>query len=840
MPKITTKRLLYLELLFTAFAFFLMIVLSYSFMSKTMRVNLVNDVGSVFDYVSATIEFDLHEPQMMLSDFAQTVRSMILHGDSAGRLQDYTADISDHIRLKEEGRLSGLYGYIDKFSDGPVFLNGLNTDPPDSYSPVDRPWYQAALAAGGGIAETLPYKDVVTGEFIVTYSCCIFDNDSSCLGAVGIDVKIGYIGEKTLNSPLTKYGYGMLVSQDLSVIAHSNPDFMGKKMDDPVIPISVYVKEMVEQGVISEAPLINWKGEKGIVFARRLQNGWYLSLLTLSSVYYKSLTNMSLVLILLGITLAAVLTFAMINLDAARNKSDMESRHKSAFLANMSHEIRTPMNAIIGMTTIGKSASDAERKDYCFTKIQDASNHLLGVINNVLDLSKIEANKFELSVTEFNFEEMLQRVVNVVNFRIDEKKQKLKVHIDRAIPKTLIGDDQRFAQVIANLLGNANKFTPEQGDINLVARLAGQKNGICTLEISVSDSGIGIDPEQQAKLFQSFEQAESGTTRKYGGTGLGLAISKNIVEMMGGKIWIQSEAGKGSTFSFTVQAQRGTEKEQAFLSRDANRDNIRVLVADDDPDVLVYFKEILQSLGISCDTAISGEEAFRLIERNRPYHIYFVDWKMPGMDGIDVTEKLKTQSSENSVVIMISAAEWSTIAEVATKAGVDKFLSKPLFPSTIAGIINECMGKDKQQEEDVQANIGGLFTGRRILLAEDVDINREIVKVLLEPTQVEIDCAENGREAVHIFSKAPEKYELILMDVQMPEMDGYEATRHIRNLNVPKAKTVPIIAMTANVFREDIEKCLEAGMNSHIGKPLDLNEVAEKLKRYLTALPKQP
>ncbi|MDR2923592.1 MAG: transporter substrate-binding domain-containing protein [Treponema sp.] len=385
------------------------------------------------------------------------------------------------------------------------------------------------------------------------------------------------------------------------------------------------------------------------------------------------------------------------------------SRAKSAFLANMSHEIRTPLNAITGMTTIGKAAGGAERKDYCFTKIEDATSHLLGVINDILDMSKIEANKFELSPVEFNFEKMIQTAINVVNFRIDEKHQSFTVHIDREIPKTLIADDQRLVQVITNLLGNAVKFTPECGSIHLNARFLEEKDGLCAIEVTVSDTGIGISPEQQEMLFSSFQQAEVSTTRRYGGTGLGLAISKSIVEMMGGKIWIQSDPGKGSVFIFTMQAKKG----------------------------------------VRADSAADG-----------------------------------LTGSENGV------------------------------------------------KEDASA-LAKIFAGRRILLVEDVEINREIVLALFEPFQLETDCAENGAEAVRKFSENPGRYDLVFMDIQMPEMDGYEATRRIRAMDTPKAKSIPIIAMSANVFREDIEKSIESGMNSHVGKPLNFEEVLEKLKSYL-------
>ncbi|MCL2487803.1 MAG: response regulator [Oscillospiraceae bacterium] len=384
-----------------------------------------------------------------------------------------------------------------------------------------------------------------------------------------------------------------------------------------------------------------------------------------------------------------------------QNAKELEeaSMAKSSFLANMSHEIRTPMNAIIGMTHIGKSSGDTEKKDYAFGKIEAASTHLLGVINDILDVSKIEAGKFELSPTEFYFENMLQRVLTINTFRIEEKKQVLTIDTDAAIPKMLRGDEQRLAQVITNLLSNAVKFTPERGSIKISSQLSDEADGVCTIQMRVTDSGIGISPEQQARLFSSFQQAEADTSRKFGGTGLGLVISKNIVEMMGGKIWIESELGSGATFAFTIQATRIEEKE----------------IPED---------------------MTAGDADIR-------------------------------------------------------------------------------------------------FEGCRVLLAEDVDINREIMQAFLEPTLIAIDFAEDGEQAVAMFRAAPDTYDMILMDMQMPKMDGYEATRAIRGLGIPQAEAVPIVAMTANVFKEDVERCIEAGMNAHVGKPIVFAEVAAILKEYL-------
>jgi signal transduction histidine kinase/CheY-like chemotaxis protein len=521
------------------------------------------------------------------------------------------------------------------------------------------------------------------------------------------------------------------------------------------------------------------------------------------------------------------------DLVAAREEAERASKTKSLFLSSMSHEIRTPMNAIIGMTSIGLKSKEMDRKDYALGKVEIASTHLLGVINDVLDMSKIEANKMELAPDTYEFEKTLQKIVNVNLFRIEEKGQTLSVHISQDIPEVLVYDEQRLAQIITNLLGNANKFTPSGGSIAINAALEERRDDSCTLKIEIKDTGIGIAPEDQSRLFQSFEQVEKSTARKFGGTGLGLAISKSLVEMMGGTIWVESEPGGGSTFGVTLTTLIAGESRHPSPALGRNWSTVRVLAVDDEDDVRAYFLEIANRHHFSCDAAAGGAEALRLIEERKPYDIYFIDWKMPEMDGVELARRIKEQASAESIIIMISAASQEDFQAKAKSVGIEKFLAKPLFASSIIDSLRACLGRENLSQPAEDSEHIERFPGRRILLAEDVEINQEIVQALLEPMEVDIVVASTGAEAVERFENSPDAFDIIFMDMQMPEMDGLEATRRIRALDAGKAKTIPIIAMTANVLKEDVDQCLACGMNGHIGKPLKYNDVLVALRKYL-------
>ena len=395
-------------------------------------------------------------------------------------------------------------------------------------------------------------------------------------------------------------------------------------------------------------------------------------------------------------------------IEEARMVAEAANIAKSDFLSRMSHEIRTPMNAIIGMINIGLGADNIDRKDYCLTRAETAAQHLLGIINDVLDMSKIEADKLELSYDAFDFEKALKNISNMANIRAEEKNIDLSVNISEDVPAHIFCDEMRITQVITNLLTNAIKFTPENGNVTLNVDVYKESDDNIGLRVEVADTGIGISQEQQERLFTSFSQANAGIAGKFGGTGLGLVISKRIIEMMGGNIWVESELGEGARFIFKLELQKIIEKQ---------RGDINVSVEDTPDDA--------------------------------------------------------------------SASSYN-------------------------------------------------FSDYTVLIAEDIEINREIMSAILEDTNIDIFYAENGTKAVSMFADRSNKFDIVLMDINMPEMDGYEATRQIRALDFAEAKNVPIIAMTANVFKEDIKRCIDAGMNDHTGKPIDTEELYEKLNRYLS------
>ena len=522
------------------------------------------------------------------------------------------------------------------------------------------------------------------------------------------------------------------------------------------------------------------------------------------------------------------------HLIAAREEALSGMRAKSEFLSRMSHEMRTPMNAIIGMSKIADNTEDISKLKYCLTTVRTSALHLLGLINNILDMSKIESGKFELNNALFSLEHMLMKLSGIMSDAVEKKKQKLHMAIGDGVREQYIGDELRLSQVLANLLSNAVKFTPEEGGISLHVQAMEEKDDRTLLRFSVADTGIGMAPEQLPRLFVPFEQADGSITKRFGGTGLGLAISKSIVEKMKGTIWAESQVGVGSTFFLDVELERDSSPATADMPHCAGA---AVLYVDSDAEMRCYFAHVARRLGLNARMADSMGSAVAHLKEARaagaPCTAIFVAFDAQNPAGIDCAAAGADIAGAESIVIVTSFAEWQRTEAAFRAIGISAFISRPLFPSAIAARVNALAGVAASGSLPAPGKAAALdFSDVSLLLAEDIELNREIFITLLEETKMHIDTAENGRIAVRKFEADPEKYDIIVMDLQMPEMDGLEATRAIRSSKAERGRTIPIIAMTANAFKEDIDKCLASGMNAHLAKPIDLDAVQAAIMRY--------
>ena len=524
-------------------------------------------------------------------------------------------------------------------------------------------------------------------------------------------------------------------------------------------------------------------------------------------------------------------------LSDALKEAEQANKAKTAFLSNMSHEIRTPMNAIIGLDNIAlhdPDISDLTRER--LEKIGASANHLLTLINDILDMSRIESGRMTLKNEEFSFSKLLEQINTIVSGQCNDKGLAYDCKVIGHVDDCYIGDNMKLRQVLINILGNAVKFTPEGGSVNFTVERTAQFEGQSTLRFKISDTGIGMSKEYLPHIFDTFSQENSSTTSKYGSSGLGLAISKNIMEMMNGNIEVESEKGVGTTFTVTVTL---LDIDQDMLQGDGGElrpDELSVLVIDDDPVACEHAQLVLEKVGIACDTAESGTEGLEMIKlrhaRRAAYKLILVDWKMPEMDGVETTRKIRSIVGDQAAVVILTAYRWDDVYDEATEAGVDSFLPKPLFAASVLEEFRDALRKRNLLRENV-GNKADL-NGRLVLLAEDVEVNAEIITMLLEMRGMSVDHAENGRIAVEKFAAQPEgHYDAVLMDMRMPEMDGLEATMAIRAMNRADAKAIPIIALTANAFDEDVQRSLQAGLNAHLSKPVEPDNLYDTLESLI-------
>ncbi len=525
----------------------------------------------------------------------------------------------------------------------------------------------------------------------------------------------------------------------------------------------------------------------------------------------------------------------LLELENARKDAVKANKAKSEFLSSMSHDIRTPMNGIVGMTAIAMANIDnPERVKDCLAKITLSSRHLLGLINDVLDMSKIESGKLTLNMNQISLRETMDSIVNIVQPQVKERQQHFDIFIQKVITEEVHCDSVRLNQILINLLSNALKFTPEGGRINVYLQQEPSPVGedYVRCHFRVKDNGVGMTEEFQKKIFDTFTREEKAQIDKIEGTGLGMAITKAIVDTMKGSIEVQSAPGKGTEFHITLDLEKADVKVE-----DMKLPPWRMLVVDNNEELCQSAALSLKEIGIDAQWVADGKTAVEVAKKchneQNSFEIVLLDWKMPGMDGLHTAREMRKHLGENAPILIISAYDWSEIEDEATEAGIQGFISKPLFKSNLFLGLRRYMLDESAKEEKEESKIHNSFFGKRILLAEDNDLNWEIAEDLLSEVGFELDRAENGKMCIEKFEQSAQGYyDVVLMDIRMPIMNGYDAAKGIRALARPDAK-LPIIAMTADAFSDDIQRCLDCGMNEHVAKPIDVNRLTQILKKYL-------
>ncbi len=767
-------------------------------------------------------------------------------------IQDVSAlheELIDRVRIRnfnylalcaEDGRIEMLYGEPLQLTDPDPFFESLKNG-------------EKKVAIGTDDAG----NEIVIFGVSVDYMMSSGEKSTAIITAVPVEYISSMLGTNEENALI----YSHIIRKDGSFIVSDMrdeyPDYFTSLYsrypnDDPQ-NIEKYINSISEAMEKNESyfTIMNFESTSQQIYCTSLPySEWYLLTIlpfgalneTIESLNQNSIVVTALVCAIIFVVLLIIfyVYFKMTcqqleELEKARQDALAATKAKSLFLSNMSHDIRTPMNAIVGMTAIATAhINDKEQVQNCLRKIALSGKHLLGLINDVLDMSKIESGKMTLTSEQISLREVIEGIVSIVQTQVKAKNQNFKVHIDNISAEDVYCDSVRLNQVLLNILSNAVKYTQDSGTIqlSLYQEDAPPDKGTAYVRthVIVKDNGMGMEKDFLNHIYDSYTRADSKRVQKAEGAGLGMAITKYIVDAMEGTIDIKSELNKGTEIHLILDFERADIQDIDMILP-----AWKMLVVDDDETLCRTAVEALKSIGIQSDWTLSGEKAVEMVTKHHQahddYQIILLDWKLPGMDGLAVAKQIRKIVSTDMPIILISAYDWSELESEAKEAGINGFISKPLFKSTLFYGLKKYMNIEELQGTSSDEND---LAGRHILVAEDNELNWEIINELLTDIGMELDWTENGQLCVEKYEKSdPEYYDAILMDVRMPIMDGYEATRSIRALNRPDAKSIPIIAMTADAFSEDIKRCLDNGMNAHTAKPINLDEVLSILKKYI-------
>jgi len=822
----------------------------FGFLAKYMsdqNEETVNSVGSIYmssmndrisKHFSTMIDMRLTQLDTLLEAFPSDDYS------DGERLRDwltYNAQIRGFESLAyycDDGSYEMLYGEQVSLLDPRIFTESMHAGKQNICMGINEEGTQFAVIGVPFSTQTLSGKN--------------------CIALVG-RMPIEYVSETLSLGEEESLIYSFVIRKDGTFVIHSADAYRSNYFDrvretyDDVIGMSKehYIEELKAAMERSEdySAMFVIDGERRQMFCSALPaSEWYLITILPYGALNETVEAMSRQTLIvsfgscLAILIALMIVFTiyirmnkrqMLELEEAKQAAEKASRSKGEFLSNMSHDIRTPMNAIVGMTSIAlANIGNQERVQDCLRKIVLSSKHLLGLINDVLDMSKIESGKMTLNVELVSLREVMDSIVGIVQPQMKAKQQKFNIFIYDISSENVLCDSVRLNQVLINLLSNAIKFTPEGGTIEVSLHETPSPKGedYVRILLKVKDTGIGMSREFLEHIFDSFTREDTKRVQKTEGTGLGMAITKYIVDAMGGEINVTSQQGVGTEFLVTFDFERTTQQEEEMILPD-----FTMLVVDDDQQLCESTVGSLKSIGISAEWTLDGESAVQMVKRHHQkhddYHIILLDWKLPGMDGIKTARELRKELGDEVPILLLSAYDCSEVEDEARAAGINGFLSKPLFKSTLYYGLRPFVGIAAEQQTQTEKKQATDFSGKRILLAEDNELNAEIAQELLGELGLSIDWAENGKLALEMFEKSPVgAYDAVLMDIRMPVMNGYEATEAIRALSREDA-SLPIIAMTADAFSEDVQRCLERGMNAHVAKPIDVKEISRILSR---------
>jgi len=1001
--KFHEKTPLYMQVLVVVLAFALMVSLSSYFMVDIVSNQLRINAQTALNSLETSIKADLLEPRTVLGNESERIRNLIVHGGSKEDVRIHMNEITKYILDDKTNLLGflGLYGYFNVY--GGILIYGHNRPPPENYAPTERPWYTEAVAARGEIAFIQPHPTVTTPAVAITFTRAIFDNEGKQIGVVAMDMDMDRITEYIINANLGKLGFGFLLNEQFEFISHREPTLQGKNLADVNSDTARLAELLKSENTVSEFKMKNYQEVPSITFVKKLENGWYIGIVTPKDAYYSEVYKIRVFLIVLGVVLTAMLSTIIVRINIEKQKSDIKAkeakvleknidilrkilnsldaliyitnpktgeiifvndtmkkyhnieddcvgklcyevfhkglkgRHescpcnqldkepekviewieyseltkrdyrntacyitwptgvkvhlkysvditelytareqavhanrvKSEFLARMSHEIRSPMNVILGIIEmqLEKEGLPPDTLD-ALDKVHNSGYLLLNIINDILDLSKIESGKMELAPVNYDVASLINDTVQLNLMRFDSKPIKFELDPNENTPSTLYGDDLRIKQILNNFISNAFKYT-ESGEVKLsVCAEGNDADSPVTLVFRISDTGYGMTKEQMNKLFDDYSRFNTIANREIEGTGLGMSIAKHLMDMMKGKIAVESELGKGTTF--TLRIPQGYVNSNVFgteVSNNLRQLNIvkkakskrmpqitreympygKVLVVDDMEPNLYVASGLLAPYGLSMETASNGPEAIEKIKSGMSFDVIFMDHFMPEMDGIEAVRIIRDLGYTKPIIALTANALVGQ-AEFFMTHGFDGFIPKPIDTRMLNSTLNKFI-RDRYPAETVEAarqlkeklekkanaDLPDL-SNLRALVVDDFLPNLNVAGGMLRKFKMTVDCVLSGQDALDRIKKEEPKYDIIFMDHLMPDMDGIETTRLIRSIGTEYANSIPVVALTAIVANEAVEKkqmFLDNGFQGVISKPLSVAKVDAFIKSWI-------